>query len=112
METSCPTRYRVHKRRHGRIHRRKRRFLCGGDDANRDANNDANPNDKDETIVAIVLDRITKDPYITQAKLSELTGVSRRTIQRITKALSGQGKLERIGGTRGYWEVKTINNSQ
>ena len=77
---------------------------------NCDANPDANQQDKDENIVAIVLDKITKDPYITQAKLSELTGVSRRTIQRITKALSGQGKLERIGGTRGYWEVKGRNS--
>ena len=79
-------------------------------DANPVANNDANPKGKDETIAAIVLDKITKDPYITQAKLSELTGVSRRTIQRITKALSEQWKLERKDGTRGYWETKGRNS--
>ena len=92
--------------------------LLSNDDANNDANvtnsdaNDANPKDKDETVTAIVLEKIAEQPYITQSKLSELAGVSRSTIQRITKALSEQGKLERIGGTRGYWEVKTMNNSQ
>ena len=107
--------------------------LLSNDDANPDANeanneannakfdandanitnsdaNDANPKDKDETVTAIVLEKIAEQPYITQSKLSELAGVSRSTIQRITKALSEQGKLERIGGTRGYWEVKGRNS--
>ena len=76
-------------------------------DANPDAN-DANQQDNDETVTTIVLEKIAEQPYITQTKLSELAGVSRSTIQRITKSLSDQGKLERIGGTRGYWRAPPL----
>ncbi|MCR5294506.1 MAG: winged helix-turn-helix transcriptional regulator [Lachnospiraceae bacterium] len=55
-----------------------------------------------------LLDELKDNPQITQTELSNKLLLSRATIQRMIKALTAQGILERKGGKRfGYWEVKT-----
>ena len=51
------------------------------------------------------MDIVEKDPHITQNKLAEDLDTSRRTVQRAMDELKSQGRLERVGGTRGYWKV-------
>ena len=47
-----------------------------------------------------------KQPAITQQELVNELSVSRATIQRICKALSERGLIERKGGKRyGYWQI-------
>lgn len=85
------------------------------DEANNGANqgqNEANNERRDyydsarsEKIENAVVESIINKPQITQNELAELLNVSRSTIQRVTKALSEKGILERVGGTRGYWNV-------
>jgi ATP-dependent DNA helicase RecG len=52
-----------------------------------------------------VYDLLSSNPKLTIEKLSDLTGKSARTIQRILNALVYKGSIVRIGKTRGYWEV-------
>ena len=51
--------------------------------------------------------RVLKDnPHITQGDIVKMLDTSRATVQRMTKTLVEQGKIERIGGKRyGYWEI-------
>lgn len=69
-----------------------------------------NPIKKDsiseKNINEAVIEIIKKDPKITQRKLPGLLGVSRSTIQRVMRELTEQGRIERIGGTRGYWKIR------
>ncbi|MBQ9698914.1 MAG: MarR family transcriptional regulator, partial [Acidaminococcaceae bacterium] len=49
---------------------------------------------------------IRKQPAVTQQELVNELAVSRATIQRLCKALSVRGVIERKGGKRyGYWEI-------
>lgn len=59
----------------------------------------------DKDINDAVVEIIKKDPKITQRKLPGLLNVSRSTIQRVMRELTEQGRIERIGGTRGYWKI-------
>ena len=52
-----------------------------------------------------LLECIGKQPRLNQNELAERIGVSRRTIARMIVRLKDQGRLHRIGGTRGQWEV-------
>lgn len=52
-----------------------------------------------------LLECIGKQPRLNQNELAERMGVSRRTIARMIDRLKNQGRLRRIGGTRGQWEV-------
>jgi len=45
-------------------------------------------------------------PKISAAKLSEIVGISKRKIEENVAKLKKMGYIERVGGTRGYWEVK------
>ncbi|MBP5621063.1 MAG: HTH domain-containing protein [Thermoguttaceae bacterium] len=49
---------------------------------------------------------LQKSPKTTQRELAELLCVSRRTVQRTIAALKEDGRIERVGGTRGEWAVK------
>lgn len=53
-----------------------------------------------------ILNRMKENPTISQLKLAEDTGTTRRVIQRAVEALVREGRVKRIGGTRGYWKVK------
>jgi len=45
-------------------------------------------------------------PKISAAKLSEIVGISKRKIEENVAKLKKMGFIERVGGTRGHWEVK------
>lgn len=77
-------------------------------EANNEANVmpiEANRETYDRNIVDTILSKLIENPYIAQRKLSEEIGVSRSTLQRTMDELKQQGRIERIGGTRGYWKV-------
>lgn len=55
-----------------------------------------------------VLNLLKNDSKLTQAKLAEITGISERTVKRITVSLEDKKLIERVGGKRfGYWKVIT-----
>lgn len=55
-----------------------------------------------------VLNYLYQDPGYTIAKLSELMGVSRKSIASYTKSLKEKNVIKRIGSNRnGYWEIKS-----
>ncbi len=60
------------------------------------------PNDG---VGARVLRMLSSAKDLTIDDLSESCGVSRETIKRAIKSLKGIGRIRRIGGTRGHWEV-------
>jgi ATP-dependent DNA helicase RecG len=60
----------------------------------------------DETVVKI-LNAIIKKPSITQKKLAEITGLSRRGIEWNIAKLKSENKIVRVGSDKkGYWMVK------
>lgn len=60
-----------------------------------------NPTDNQQMII----NQIKLCNKISATKLSEIVGISKRKIEVNLAKLKEQGILERIGGTRGYWEV-------
>lgn len=53
-----------------------------------------------------ILDELIKNPYITQTQLSEILGISKRSIIKNMKNLKDKNKIKRIGSDRkGYWEI-------
>ncbi|MBR4751116.1 MAG: putative DNA binding domain-containing protein [Thermoguttaceae bacterium] len=93
---------------HGGNHGGNRDANRGG---NRDANHDANkPNSSlfeiDSKLTKRVIKVLQKKPKITQSELASLLDVSIRTVQRTIAALKEDGRIERVGGTRGEWAVK------
>ncbi len=72
--------------------------------------NEANPSPADyfytETeIEKKMIDEIKNNPKITQTNIAALLGISRSTVQRVMRELTEQGRIKRIGGTRGYWKI-------
>lgn len=68
--------------------------------------NDVNPNSEHLAISEDILQYIRKTSSISAATLAKNLGISPRQVQRYLKQLRESGRIERIGGTRGYWEVK------
>jgi len=66
------------------------------------ANQPASDFDKKEIVL---IECISKNPKITYEGIVEDTGFSRRTVNRYITFLKDKGVLQRIGGTRGSWEV-------
>jgi ATP-dependent DNA helicase RecG len=62
-------------------------------------------NQLDKTQIAI-LTKMKIDPKISGVKLAEELGISSTAIEKQIKKLQGTGIVKRIGGTRGYWEVR------
>lgn len=53
-----------------------------------------------------ILNELIKNPYITQMQLSEILGISKRSIIKNMKNLKNKNKIKRIGSDRkGYWEI-------
>lgn len=53
-----------------------------------------------------ILNELIKNPYITQIQLSEILGISKRSIIKNMKNLKDKNKIKRIGSDRkGYWEI-------
>ena len=70
-----------------------------------DTNLGGNPKNEiseDETIVLKILET---NPMTTIHDLKEKINKSERSVQRILNRLKENGRIERIGGTRGFWKV-------
>ena len=53
-----------------------------------------------------ILDELIKNPYITQTQLSELIGISKRSIIKNMKSLKEKNIIQRVGSDRkGYWKI-------
>ncbi|MDR1206506.1 MAG: winged helix-turn-helix transcriptional regulator [Peptococcaceae bacterium] len=53
-----------------------------------------------------IINAISAEPKATQNTLSEITGLSTRTISREIKELRDTGVIKRVGSDRsGYWEI-------
>ena len=53
-----------------------------------------------------ILNILIENPYITQMKLSEILGISKRSIVKNMKNLKNNKKIERIGSDKkGYWKI-------
>ena len=46
------------------------------------------------------------NPKVSVAMLAEIVGISKRKVEENVAKLKKLGLIERVGGTRGYWEVK------
>ena len=57
--------------------------------------------DAKESIILL----IKRDPGITLSRISEKTGIERNKVARIIKSMKEEGLIQRIGGTRGRWEI-------
>lgn len=61
----------------------------------------------------VILQTITLYNSITQQKLSEIVGISRRSIIENMSKLKDMGLLKRIGtDRRGYWEVQKVTKKR
>ena len=65
-------------------------------------NTDKVENDVDEMII----DEISSDSKTSASKISKRIGVPVPTVKVHIKSMKERGILERVGGTRGYWELK------
>ncbi len=52
-----------------------------------------------------IVDNIENNPKISAAKLSTVVGISKRKIEENLAKLKKMKIIQRVGGTRGYWEV-------
>ena len=53
----------------------------------------------------VVLQCIQVDNTASAGSIAEQSGLSRRQIERTMRKLRESGRIERIGGTRGYWKI-------
>ena len=53
----------------------------------------------------IIINSMKINPKVSATKLSEIVGISKRKIEENIAKLKKMGLIERVGGTRGYWEV-------
>ena len=52
-----------------------------------------------------ILNEMKNNPKISGIQLSEKLGVSTTAVEKNIKQLRGDGRIKRVGGTRGHWEV-------
>ena len=68
--------------------------LChGANEGNREGN------------IERIIKAINLNPRITIAELEKVLSLSHATIERAQKSLQMAGRLRRVGGTRGHWEI-------
>ena len=63
--------------------------------------NGTNEFDDDE----LLLENVRNEPNLSLEELAERLNVSRRTVARMVDHLKAQGRIRRVGGTRGHWET-------
>lgn len=52
-----------------------------------------------------IMEMMNTDPHVTVKRISKSLSVSPSTVAYHIKNLIGDGRIERVGGTRGYWKV-------
>lgn len=58
-------------------------------------------------MVQKVIESLQDNPSLSQEELAKKLGITRRVVQKYTKALQEDGRIERIGGKRyGHWQVR------
>ena len=75
----------------------------GGREDNREDNEDNREDNEDNS--ELVLASIARDPRLTVRQLAANLPISKATVERVLKSLQDNGRLRRVGGTRGYWEI-------
>jgi len=53
----------------------------------------------------MIIEQVQLNNKISASKLSDIVGISKRKIEENLAKLKKQGILQRLGGTRGYWEI-------
>ncbi len=53
-----------------------------------------------------IINSMQSNPKVSAAMLAEIVGISKRKVEENMAKLKKLGLIERIGGTRGFWEVK------
>ena len=57
----------------------------------------------------IIINSMLSNPKVSAAMLAEVVGISKRKVEENVAKLKNLGLIERVGGTRGYWEVRDKN---
>ena len=52
-----------------------------------------------------ILSEMKQSPKITGSQLAEILEISTTAVEKHIKQLRESGLIQRVGGTRGYWEV-------
>ena len=52
-----------------------------------------------------ILDLIMQDNKITIIQICQQLGMSESGVKKVIKKLKDENRVQRVGGTRGYWEV-------
>lgn len=60
---------------------------------------------KEKPVADSVVNVLRGDPGLSAKRMASMLGVTSRTIQRTLKVLQETGRIRRLGGTRGKWEV-------
>ena len=74
-----------------------------GSEGRREDNEDNEDNYEDNQ--TMVLNAISKNHHQTIRQLAVELPISKATVERVLKALQRSGRISRVGGTRGHWEV-------
>jgi Fic family protein len=53
-----------------------------------------------------IINSMKANPKVSAAMLAEIVGISKRKVEENVAKLKKMGLVERMGGTRGYWEVR------
>jgi predicted HTH transcriptional regulator len=53
----------------------------------------------------LLIENVRNEPNLSLEELAERLHVSRRTVARMVDHLKAQGRIRRVGGTRGHWET-------
>ena len=76
---------------------------CEGHEDKREDNEDKCEDNEDKS--ELVLASIACEPSLTVRQLAAKLPISKATVERVLKSLRSKGKLRRVGGTRGHWEI-------
>ena len=76
-----------------------------GNEGNREGNEVNEVNREVNEVNRRILQILRDAPQCTIPVMAQITKVSRATIDRAIKTLKEQGRIRRVGGTRGHWEV-------
>ena len=76
-----------------------------GNEGNREGNEVNEVNREVNEVNRRILQILRDTPQCTIPVMAQITKVSRATIDRAIKTLKEQGRIRRVGRTRGHWEV-------